>query len=42
MVPFFEGDSLDEPLQALVDSGEAKPKLKSVAVTHEDGGVAGC
>jgi leucyl aminopeptidase len=38
VVPFFEGDSLDGPLQALVDSGEAKPKLKRVAVAHEDGG----
>ena len=38
VVPFFEGDSLDESLQALVDSGEAKPKLKRVAVAHEDGG----
>jgi leucyl aminopeptidase len=38
VVPFFEGDSLDGPLQALVDSGEAKPKLKRVALAHEDGG----
>jgi leucyl aminopeptidase len=38
VVPFFEGDSLDGPLQALVDSGEAKPKLKRVAVAHEDDG----
>ena len=37
VVPFFEGDTLDGPLQALADSGEAKPKLKSVAVAHEDG-----
>src|SRR4051794_28143379 len=38
VVPLFEGDSLDEPaLQELVDSGEAKPGLKKVAVYHEDG-----
>ena len=38
VVPFFEGDTLDGPLVALADSGEAKPKLKHVALTHEDGG----
>jgi len=38
VVPFFEGDTLGEPLQGLVDSGEAKPKLKRVAVAHEDDG----
>ena len=37
VVPLFEGEKLDEPhLQALVDLGEAKPKLKKVAVDHED------
>jgi leucyl aminopeptidase len=38
VVGVFEGESLGEPeLQALVDSGEAKPALKKVAVTHTDG-----
>jgi leucyl aminopeptidase len=38
VVPVFEGEQLDEPaLQALVDSGEAKPGLRKLAVTHEDG-----
>ena len=37
VVPFFEGDTLDGRRRALAESGEAKPKLKSVAVTHEDG-----
>jgi len=38
VVPVFEGESLDAPaLQALVDSGEAKPGLRKLAVTHEDG-----
>src|SRR3954470_5451389 len=38
VVPLFEGESLGEAgLQALVDSGEAKPGLKKVAVYHEDG-----
>jgi leucyl aminopeptidase len=37
VVPLFEGESLpDTELQALVELGEAKPKLKSVAVAHED------
>jgi leucyl aminopeptidase len=36
VVGLFEGDTLDEaPLQALVDLGEAKPGLRSVAVAHE-------
>jgi leucyl aminopeptidase len=38
VVGLFEGESLEEAaLQPLVDSGEAKPGLKKVAVTHEDG-----
>ena len=38
VVPVFEGEQLDDPaLQALVDSGEAKPGLRKLAVTHEDG-----
>src|SRR3954470_24495959 len=38
VVPLFEGESLGEAgLQKLVDSGEAKPGLKKVAVYHEDG-----
>jgi leucyl aminopeptidase len=38
VVPLFEGEPLDQPeLQALVDSGEAKPALRKVAVTHVDG-----
>src|SRR5919201_1224927 len=38
VVPVFEGESLDDPtLQALVDSGEAKPGLRKLAVTHVDG-----
>jgi leucyl aminopeptidase len=38
VIPLFEGDSLDEPaLQALVDSGEAKPGSGKVAVAHQDG-----
>ena len=37
VVPFFEGDTLEGAAAALAESGEAKPKLKSVAVTHEDG-----
>jgi leucyl aminopeptidase len=37
VVGLFEGDTLDEaPLQALVDLGEAKPGLRSVAVAHEE------
>jgi leucyl aminopeptidase len=39
VVPVFEGESLAEgPLQALVDSGEAKAGLKKTAVFHGDGG----
>src|SRR4051794_29701926 len=38
VVPVFEGESLDGALQALVDSGEAKPAPKKTAVFHEDGG----
>src|SRR4051812_40717626 len=38
IVGVFEGEKLDEPeLQSLVDSGEAKPGLRKLAVTHEDG-----
>ncbi len=37
VVPFFEGDELEGAAAALAESGEAKPKLKSVAVTHDDG-----
>jgi leucyl aminopeptidase len=37
VVPLFEGESLGDPaLQSLVELGEARPKLKSVAVAHED------
>jgi leucyl aminopeptidase len=37
VVGLFEGDTLDEaPLQALVELGEAKPRLRSVAVAHEE------
>ncbi|MEA2375423.1 MAG: leucyl aminopeptidase [Thermoleophilaceae bacterium] len=37
VVGIFEGESLGDPaLQALVDSGEAKPALRKLAVTHED------
>src|SRR5205085_3039057 len=36
VVGVFEGETLDDPaLQALVQSGEAKPAAKKVAVTHE-------
>ena len=35
--PLFEGESLSGELQSLVDSGEAKPALRKLAVTHEDG-----
>ncbi|MBX5470473.1 MAG: leucyl aminopeptidase [Thermoleophilaceae bacterium] len=39
VVGLFEGETLGAPeLQALVDSGEARGKLKSVVVTHEAGG----
>jgi leucyl aminopeptidase len=38
VVGLFEGESLDDPaLQALVESGEAKPALKKVALSHENG-----
>jgi leucyl aminopeptidase len=37
VVPLFEDDSLPGDLQALVDSGEAKPALRKLAVTHENG-----
>jgi leucyl aminopeptidase len=38
VVPVFEGEQLGEPaLQALVDSGEAKPGPRKLAVTHEEG-----
>ena len=37
VVPVFEGDSLDEPLQELVDSGEAKASPKKTAVFHDAG-----
>src|SRR3954447_4719205 len=37
VVGLFEGEALaEEPLQALVELGEAKPGLKRVAVAHED------
>jgi leucyl aminopeptidase len=37
VVGLFEGESLsDERLQRLVELGEAKPRLKKVAVAHED------
>jgi leucyl aminopeptidase len=35
VVPVFEDESLDGPLQALVDSGEAKAGPKKTAVFHE-------
>ena len=38
VVGLFEDESLDEPeLQALVDSGEAKPALRKLALAHVDG-----
>jgi leucyl aminopeptidase len=38
VVGLFEGETLEgDALKALVDSGEAKAKLRKVAVTHEDG-----
>ena len=38
VVGLFEGETLPEAaLQALVDSGEAKPRLKHTAVAHADG-----
>src|SRR3954454_18166949 len=37
VVGLFEGETLaEEPLQALVELGEAKPGLKQVALAHED------
>jgi leucyl aminopeptidase len=37
VVGLFDGEQLSEPgLQALVELGEAKPKLRKVAVAHED------
>jgi leucyl aminopeptidase len=36
-VGLFEGESLEGPAAALVESGEAKPKPRRVAVTHADG-----
>ncbi|HLL86638.1 MAG TPA: leucyl aminopeptidase [Thermoleophilaceae bacterium] len=42
VVGLFEGESPpDERLAALVESGEAKGKLKKVAVTHEETGGGG-
>jgi leucyl aminopeptidase len=35
VVPVFENEPLDGALQALVDSGEAKPGLKKTAVFHD-------
>src|SRR6476646_5678542 len=35
VVPVFENESLDGPLQALVDSGEAKAAPKRTAVFHD-------
>ena len=37
VVPVFENEQLDGPLQALVDAGEAKAAPKKTAVLHEDG-----
>src|SRR2546430_15892973 len=38
-VGVFEGETLEDPaLQALVESGEAKPAAKKVAVAHEAAG----
>jgi leucyl aminopeptidase len=37
VVPVFEAEPLEGPLQALVESGEAKAALKKTAVFHEDG-----
>ena len=37
VVALFEDESLPGGLQALVESGEAKPGLRKLAVTHEDG-----
>ncbi|MEA2497350.1 MAG: Cytosol aminopeptidase family, N-terminal domain, partial [Thermoleophilaceae bacterium] len=35
VVPVFENQTLDGALQALVDSGEAKPAAKKTAVFHD-------
>jgi leucyl aminopeptidase len=37
VVPVLEGEKLDGPLQALVESGEAKAAPKKTAVVHDDG-----
>ncbi|MFL5894199.1 MAG: leucyl aminopeptidase family protein [Thermoleophilaceae bacterium] len=37
VVPVFDGEPLDGPLQALVDAGEARAALRKTAVFHEDG-----
>jgi leucyl aminopeptidase len=37
VVPVFESEALEGPLQALVDSGEAKSAPKKTAVFHDDG-----
>jgi leucyl aminopeptidase len=37
VVPVFEDESLDGPLQSLVESGEAKAAPKKTAVFHQDG-----
>lgn len=37
IVPLFEGETLDGPLAALQESGEAKAGLRKTAVFHEDG-----
>jgi leucyl aminopeptidase len=37
VVPVFEGEALEGPLQGLVGSGEAKAAPKKTAVFHEDG-----
>ncbi len=37
VVGLFEDESLPGELQSLVDSGEAKPGLRKLAVAHEDG-----
>ena len=36
VVALFEDESLPGELQALLDSGEAKPGLRKLAVAHED------
>ena len=37
VVPVFDGEPLEGPLQALIDSGEAKSTPKKTAVFHESG-----